>query len=71
MKTWCYNDPIFDGDTLIGNDVVEVTDDDIIRDYFPFWEKKMLEKYGEGHPFINRNECICDWVVCNWAWEKK
>jgi hypothetical protein len=71
MRTWLYNDPIFDGPALIGNEVKEVTDDDILRDYWPWWVKKMVEKYGRESPLINRDECISDWVVTNWAWEKK
>ena len=71
MRVWQYNDPIFDGPALIGNEVREVTDEDILRDYFPWWAKKMEEKYGKDSPLINREECISDWVVTNWAWESK
>lgn len=71
MKIWCYNDPIFDGVTLIGNEVVEVTEDQIIEDYWPWWHKAMVDKFGPVHPLINRESCIDDWVASNWAWEKK
>lgn len=71
MKTWCYNDPIFDGATLIGNDVVEVTEDQILEDYWSWWSKTMVERFGPMNPEITRENCIEDWVTSNWAWEKK
>lgn len=71
MKTWCYNDPVFDGVTLIGNDVIEVTEEQIIDDYWPWWYRSMVEKFGPGHHLITEENCIEDWVSANWAWEKK
>jgi hypothetical protein len=31
----------------------------------------MEDHYGEGHELITKENCIEDWVVVNWAWEKK
>lgn len=70
MRIWLYNDPIYDGCTLIGNEVREVTDDEIIRDYWDWWVFKMEEKYGKGSPLVCRETCIEDWVAVNWAWER-
>lgn len=70
-KIYCYNEPIFQGGALIGNDIIEVTEDDIINLYWNFWSGKMISKYGEGHELISRENCIEDFIVVNWAWEKK
>ena len=57
-----------------GNDVVEtLSEDEIIEDYYPYWEKKMIEKYGQEE-FDNtwtKKECIEDFIVIHWAWESK
>ena len=31
----------------------------------------MIAKFGEGHEYITEENCIYDWIVVNWAWEKK
>jgi len=49
--------------------IVTVTEEDIRRDYFPFWHKAMCRKYGDGE--YSFNDCILDWATDNWAWEKK
>lgn len=70
-KIYCYNEPIHQGGALIGNEVLEVTEEDIINLYWAFWSGKMIKKYGEGHELITKENCIQDFLVVNWAWEKK
>lgn len=71
-RVWHYNEPVWDEHgNIIDNKVVEVTDEDIIRDYWPWWSEKMAKKYGEGSPRIKKEDCIDDYVVVNWAWEKR
>lgn len=50
---------------------VEYTEDQILEEYWEYWEKKMIKKYGENHHLINESNCITDWLVTNWAWEKR
>jgi hypothetical protein len=71
MKIWCYNDPVYNGDQLVGNILREVNEDQILSEYWDFWSKQMELKYGENHYMINTQTCIEDWVTNNWAWEKK
>lgn len=49
---------------------LEITDDQIIAEFFPYWEKRMIKKFGEGHELITREICIEDWIIIHWAWEK-
>ena len=56
---------LIDGE--IENIVMTFTEDDIIRDYFPYWSSCM-EKAGKFSEISIKN-CIEDWIVVNWAWE--
>lgn len=72
MRYWSYNEPVWDSDgNIIGNEVITKSDDDIIKEFYPYWRKRMIEKFGEGIVDCRFNEldCIDDWVVVNWAWE--
>jgi hypothetical protein len=70
-KIYCYNEPIFQGGALIGNDVIEKTEQQILDEYWGLWNVRMVAKFGESHELITKENCIEDWVVVNWAWEKK
>jgi|TARA_R110000868_G_scaffold373992_1_gene638363 hypothetical protein len=71
MKTYYYDEPILHGDALVGNEVVEKTEQQILAEYWEYWNARMIAKYGEGHELITEENCIYDWAVVNWAWEKK
>ena len=49
---------------------VEITDDQIMYEYYPYWEEKMIKKFGIGHELITKENCIEDWCVVHWAWGK-
>jgi hypothetical protein len=70
MKTYQYNEL---GRTLIEGEIENVvmtfTENDIIRDYFPYWADCM-EKVGKFDQISIKN-CIEDWIMLNWAWEVK
>lgn len=55
-----------------GNHVDEiVTYDQIVKEYYPYWSNKMIDKYGQK-VFTERftvDDCITDWVVVHWAKE--
>ena len=70
-RIWCYDEPVFHGDALVGSEVFEITEEEILDKYWQFWSSKIIEKYGEDNPIMTRDNCIDDWVVANWAWEKK
>jgi hypothetical protein len=69
MKTYLYNEPIFNGDELVGNYVKEMTEDDILKEYWDYWTRQM-RKVNKEH-LVNKENCIEDWCTVNWAWEKE
>jgi hypothetical protein len=66
VKVYCYND----WDENDKPSVKEITDQQILYDYWNYWEDKMM-RFGYGSEHITHDRCIDDWIVCNWAWEKK
>lgn len=82
MRFFSYNEPIWGADDdldeyghikIHGNEVVTVSEDDIRRDYFPQWEARMIEKFGEDmyRRTYGFHDCLEDWMITNWAWEVK
>ena len=66
MKYWCISYP--DENDI---DVVEtLSEDEIIKQYWPYWYGKMCEKFGKEHVDENysHQDCIDDWTVVHWAW---
>lgn len=63
MKTYLMDDPSSD-------EPVEYTEQQILEEYWSNWEAKMIKKYGEDHHLITEQNCITDWLVTHWAWEK-
>jgi hypothetical protein len=50
-----------------------MSEEDIRKEYYPYWYKKMCEKYeqsyvDEHHCF---EDCLEDWVIIHWAQEEK
>jgi hypothetical protein len=54
-------------DDGVGSVVVEKTDRQILKEYFPWWKELMEKKFGAGHRFITEEKCIEDWVIVHWA----
>ena len=54
-----------------GGYVSTVSEEDIRRDYYPYWYGKMCEKFGKKHVDENYcfDDCLDDWQVVHWAWE--
>ena len=48
-----------------------LSEKDIIKEYWDYWQERMIAKFGKEHFEANYSEkdCIDDWVVVNWAWE--
>ena len=57
----------FDPDTSNGY-VYEYTEESILDEYWDFWSKRMIEKFGVGHGAITPENCINEWIVVNWGW---
>lgn len=72
MRYWSYNEPIWDDDgNITGDEVITKSEEDIIREYYPYWMARMVEKFGLAAFVRNytKQDCIDDWLVVNWAWE--
>lgn len=67
MKTYLFND----WDENNNHVIREITEDEILEDYWNYWNEQMVKKFGYGHELITKDNCINDWIVVNWAWEKK
>lgn len=68
MKTYLVYWP---SDEYGATEVASYTETQILKEYWDHWKGLMVKKYGEGHYLINEVNCIDDWVVVNWAQEKK
>jgi|688.fasta_scaffold00027_17 hypothetical protein len=64
MKTYQYYEQNVD-------EPITITDQQILYDYWNYWECKMVQKFGDGDPRINHENCIQDWITTHGAWEKK
>lgn len=69
---YCYNEPVYDGHSIVGNEVVEMTREEILESaWASHWKDRMEEKFGEGHPLINEVNCLSDFLVVNWGWTRE
>jgi hypothetical protein len=69
MRYYSYNE--YNPDVTVEEEVITVSEEDIRRDYYPYWQDKMSEKFGKEHVEANYSfeDALEDWVVINWAWE--
>lgn len=67
MRYYSYNELADDGSNL----VITMSENDIRRDYYPYWYERMCKKFGKREVDDNYcfEDCLTDWVVVNWAWE--
>ena len=70
VRYFSYNEYV---DDPSANSVVTVSEEDVRRDYYPYWYDKMCKKFGKE--VVDRDysfeDCLDDWIVVNWAWESK
>ena len=68
MRYFCYNE-LVEPDS--GTSVVTVSEEDIRKEYYPWWRERMIKKYGEEEfeKIWSFEECLEDWIVSNRAWE--
>ena len=65
MRKWKWEEPADESAT--SSVTIVVTEEEIIRDYYPWWKAKM-ESLGR-HDKISHENCIEDFVIINWAEE--
>jgi len=64
MKTFLYN-------AQDEPNPIEMTEEQILSEYWAWWSMSMANKFGSNSDLITKQNCIEDWVVVHWAWEKK
>ena len=71
MRYYCYED--YKTDPSLDSYVAVKSEEDIRKEYWPYWYGKMCEKFGKEHVDTNYcfEDCLTDWMVVNWAWESK
>jgi hypothetical protein len=62
-QKWTYIEPDEYGEPVH----VVVSRQDILDIYWKFWKNAMDRKYGEGHELTTEDNCVEDFVVCNFA----
>lgn len=52
---------------------VTMSEDDIRKEYYPYWYEKMCDKYEQAYVDENYSfeDCLEDWKIVHWAWEVK
>jgi hypothetical protein len=68
MRYFCFNE--FDDQ---GEHIVTMSEEQIRKEYWPYWYKKMCEKYGQERVDNDYtfDDCLTDWIIVHWAWESK
>lgn len=53
--------------------VTTLSEEDIRKEYYPYWKKRMIEKFGEEYynEHYSFETCLEDWIMVSWAWEVK
>jgi hypothetical protein len=75
MRYFSYNE--YNPDSPLADDtggyVVTMSEEDIRKEYWSYWYKKMCEKYEQSYVDTNYSfeDCLDDWVIVHWAWEVK
>jgi hypothetical protein len=71
MRYFSYSEPV--GENYETDKIVTMSEEEIRKDYYPWWYEQMCKKYGQEHvdATYSFEECLEDWVTVNWAWESK
>lgn len=75
MKYYSYNE--YNPDSPLADEsggyVVTKSEDEIIKEYWPYWYEQMCKKYEKSYvdETFSALDCIDDWCIVNWAWESK
>lgn len=66
MRYFSYNE--YDPDEPY---VETVSEEDIRREYYPWWYDQMCKKFGKEKvdELYSFEDCLTDFVVVHWAWE--
>jgi len=75
MKYYSYNeyDPESPMADELGGYVVTMSEEEILKEYWPYWYERMCENFGKNFvdEIYSPADCIDDWCIVHWAWESK
>lgn len=56
-----------------GGSVATMSEEEIRKEYYPHWYKKMCQKYEQSYvdEHYTFEDCLEDWITVHWAWEVK
>jgi len=52
------------------DDIFIASEDYIREDYYPYWYRRMCNKYGKEY-VGSFEDCLQDWLVVSYGWEVK
>lgn len=70
MRYFSYNEP-GEYPKPYGFYIKTVSEEEIRKEFYPFWYDRMCKKFGKDHvdKTYNFEDCLEDWKVVNYAWE--
>lgn len=72
MRYYSYNDHQPDNLFAINDNVViTVSEEDIRKEYYPYWYKRLCERFGQEYVDnkYSFEDCLTDWTTIHWAWK--
>lgn len=68
MRYYTFVQPI---NELGDPEYITMSEDEIRKEYYPWWYRKMCEKFGKEHvdSTYSFEDCLEDWITVHWAWE--
>lgn len=68
MRYFCYNAYDNKAPVHLREYIETVSEDEIRKEYYPFWLKKLNEKFGSASAYTFE-DCLNDWLCVHHAWE--
>jgi len=65
-QRWFFVEPVDSTDMNAGERRVEMSEEDILAEYFDWWSSQM-RKAGKDESLVTERNCIEDWIVVHWA----
>lgn len=67
MRYWTFVQPTDDSGE---SEYVTMSEDEIRKEYWPYWYGKMCEKFGKDtvDKDYSFEDCLVDWEIVHWAW---
>jgi len=69
MRYFSYGE--YDPESTPQDYVVTVSEDDLRETYYPYWYKRMCDKFGQEKvdSTWGFEDFLYEWIVVHWAWE--